>query len=569
MSADDDGGSTSPATNAAGFELIWPGKYDAKGRKVVPPSRRSQLITNQEGDDRGLLVLGDCLDVAQALLPRYRGTIDLIYIDPPFSTGTRFACERQVGSDGAAKIRLPGFNDRWRGGAAGFLSMLEPRLRAMHELLAPNGSLYLHLDPTLGHAVRLVLDEVFGPASFQREIIWRIGWISGYKSMARNWIRNHDSIFFYTKDPKNFTFNKLYVPHREGYKRRGDAGKQGGLPLEDVWNANDAEFALEGRASLDSIQIKSLSREKSGWATQKNESLLERILLASTNPGDLVADFFCGSATTAVVAADLDRRFIVADASPLALQIARHRLSLPDSPEGRAARWYQESSVAPGESDATTLERWRRSLEEALSPEADDVVCASESMNESGAAAKKKTKGRIGRLFCLFGPDQIVGEAEICQALLAAQTQMKATCVVVAHHFAPLSFERCADPALIRISVHTSNWESSEIQTLALVLPHIVLQRKVESGKRWSIEVVSCTWPKGGRLTPWPDRGVDGIEGYRVLDPKTRKVVGAQIRGQKERSLAQQVPVPDMDELILRIDDISGASQDLLVKRPV
>ncbi|MBK9061400.1 MAG: site-specific DNA-methyltransferase [Flavobacteriales bacterium] len=132
--------------------------------------------------------------------------------------------------------------------------------------------------------------------------MWRIGWLSGYKTKAQNWIRNHDVIYYYVKDPKSFTFNKAYVPYPDGYVRRDGAEPTGkGTPIEDVWNANESEFALKGGESLDSIQIKSFSNEKTGYPTQKNESLLRRIIEASSKPNDLVLDFFCGSGTTLAV----------------------------------------------------------------------------------------------------------------------------------------------------------------------------------------------------------------------------------------------------------------------------
>jgi hypothetical protein len=175
--------------------------------------------------------------------------------------------------------------------------------------------------------VKVVLDEVFGGESFQREIIWRIGWISGYKSAAKNWIRNHDDILFYVKSPGNFTFNKEYIPYPEGYERRGGGEFTGkGYPIEDVWNASPLEHQLTGDESLDSIQIKSFSGEKTGYATQKNESLLRRIIRASTNEGDLVADFFCGSGTTQAVAEKLDRRWIAADLGRFSIHTSRKRL---------------------------------------------------------------------------------------------------------------------------------------------------------------------------------------------------------------------------------------------------
>ena len=197
----------------------------------------------------------------------------------------------------------------------------------MRDLLSPNGSIYVHLDATVGHYVKALLDEIFGVEFFQRQIIWRIGWISGYKSAAKNWIRNHDMILFYVKSPGDFTFNKEYVPYPPGYERRGGQEAVGkGYPIEDVWNANPFEFELKGEESLDSIQIKSFSQEKTGYATQKNESVLSRIMRASSNQGDLVADFFCGSGTTLAVAEKLDRRWIGCDLGRWAIHVTRKRL---------------------------------------------------------------------------------------------------------------------------------------------------------------------------------------------------------------------------------------------------
>ncbi|MCY1008817.1 DNA methyltransferase [Nannocystis pusilla] len=206
--------------------------------------------------------------------------------------------------------------------------MLDPRLRRIHRLLAPHGSLYVHVDPIVGHAVKLLLDEIFGPGCFQREIVWRVGWVSGFKARANNWIRNHDLIYFYVKDPQRFVFHRQVNPHPAEYRRRkGEADQQGGVPVEDVWNASPAEWRLRGVDSLDSIQIKSFSREKTGWATQKNESLLRRIVAASSDPGALVADFFCGAGTTLAAAQALGRRWIGCDSAAAAIELAHARMA--------------------------------------------------------------------------------------------------------------------------------------------------------------------------------------------------------------------------------------------------
>lgn len=317
-----------------GPELVWPGKYDDDGTLRDPDPIGAVLEVEEQigrGSNPDRLLHGDNLHALDALLETHREQVDLIYIDPPFSTGGQFEVATRVGRGEARKappeIRAPAYSDRFEGGATGFLQMMAPRLRRMHALLAPHGSFYLHVDPTVGHMAKLLLDEVFGPGCFQREIVWRIGWVSGFKSKAKNWIRNHDLIYFYVKDPSSFTFNKKYVPYPPGYVRRDGKPPTGkGVPIDDVWNANTSEFALRGKDSLDSIQIKSFSNEKCGYATQKNESLARRVVEASSNPGDLVFDAFCGSGTLGVAARQLGRRFVGVDASASAMHIATKRL---------------------------------------------------------------------------------------------------------------------------------------------------------------------------------------------------------------------------------------------------
>lgn len=317
-------------------EVVWPGKYGPDGARVAVPERVLPLAIEQaiggcEADVTrapGVLIAADNLLAMDALMPTHAGKIDLVYIDPPFATGQDFERATPIGEGAGGELRAHAYSDRWPGGVAGLLQMLDPRLRRIHRLLAPHGSLYVHVDPIAGPAVRLLLDEIFGPGCFQREIVWRIGWVSGFKARANNWIRNHDLIFFYVKDPQRFVFHRQVNPHPPGYRRRkGAADRQGGVPVEDVWNASPAEWRLRGPASLDSIQIKSFSREKTGWATQKNESLLRRIIAASSDPGALVADFFCGAGTTLAAAHDLGRRWIGCDSAAAAIELTHARMA--------------------------------------------------------------------------------------------------------------------------------------------------------------------------------------------------------------------------------------------------
>ena len=343
-------------------ELVWPGKYREDGTlretprvnlpfqviETVNESRATRearktmsmplfdAYAGTEGDTfeegwKNKLIWGDNLLVMGSLLEKFAGKIDLIYIDPPFATGADFRFAAEIGDSKETSfkersiIEEKAYRDTWGQGIGSYLGMMYGRLLTMKSLLKPNGSIYVHLDPTICHYIKGIMDEVFGPASFQREIIWRIGWISGYKSAAKNWIRNHDTILFYVKTPSEFTFNKEYVPYPAGYERRG-GGIGKGYPIEDVWNSSPVEHQLTEDESLDSIQIKSFSREKTGYATQKNESLVGRIVRASSNPGELVADFFCGSGTTLAVAEKLGRRWIGCDLGRWGIHVTRKRL---------------------------------------------------------------------------------------------------------------------------------------------------------------------------------------------------------------------------------------------------
>lgn len=266
---------------------------------------------------RNLLTLGDNLQVLKTLLRMKEkgelcnadGTpgIRLCYIDPPFATRREFV--------GAKRGRA--YQDKVVG--AEFIEFLRKRLVFIRELLSDDGSLYVHLDEKKSHYIKVVLDEIFGEDKFEREIVWRIGWVSGYKTKAQNWIRNHDVLLFYRRGPRK-VFNKEYLPYTDDYIRRGGVEPTGkGVPIEDTWNSNPSD-------KLDSIQIVSYSGEKTGFPTQKNEKLVERIVKASSKPGDLVLDAFVGSGTTAVVAERLGRRWIGIDSSKLAVYVTQERL---------------------------------------------------------------------------------------------------------------------------------------------------------------------------------------------------------------------------------------------------
>jgi len=298
----------------------------------------------------GLLFHGDNKEVLAHLLAEgFRGKVNLVYIDPPFDSGADYV--RRVtlrGPAGTAKLEGEGYTlgeqiqytDIWANDT--YLQFMYERLLLLKELLAEDGSIYVHMDSNRGHQVKLVLDEVFGAENFQREIVWRIGWVSGYKSAARNWIRNHDTIFFYSKNRDDFTFNKEYIPYPEDYVRRDGSPPTGpGYPIEDTWNCNDLD-------RMDSIQIMSFSGEKLDFPTQKNENLAVRIIQTSSNPGDLVLDCFAGSGTTVAVAQWLGRRWIGCDINKGAIQTTTRRLQAIVTEQASEWATRQAAPTLPG-----------------------------------------------------------------------------------------------------------------------------------------------------------------------------------------------------------------------------
>jgi len=378
-------------------ELVWPGKYNEDGtlKEVPRVSLPFQVIERvnesratreakkggvqqtlfdvwegKEGDTfeagwRNKLIWGDNLLVMGSLLEKFAGKIDLIYIDPPFATGADFRVTSDIGESEEAlevvkehsAVEEKAYRDTWGSGTASYLSMIGDRLRIMRDLLAPNGSIYVHLDWRMSAHVRLLMDDVFGADSFQREIIWRMGWVSGYKTMAKNWIRNHDNILFYVKDPNDFLFNKKYIPYPKGYERWGGRQKGQGLAIEDVWGIHVGE-------GVNSLSVVSFAKENLGYPTQKAEGLLERIIEASSNPGDLVADFFCGSGTTLAVAEKLGRRWIGCDLGRWAIHVTRKRLlEIPNCRPfevlnlGKYERQYWQGVTFGGKKDKSATER--------------------------------------------------------------------------------------------------------------------------------------------------------------------------------------------------------------------
>jgi DNA modification methylase len=275
----------------------------------------------KDGIPEDRLIHGDNLAIMSALLGDYTGRLNLIYADPPFFTNRRYPARigRNEDSRRPQDWQLAeGYPDDWEDMDA-YLNMLYPRLALMHRLLAPTGTLYLHLDWHANHYARLLLDEIFGPDQLLNEIIWAYHGPSPIRSAFN---RKHDTILAYTKS-KTYTFNvddvrEPYNPNtvktfessaKAGFGKVPDLAR-GKVP-EDWWY-----FPVVAR----------LHSERTGYPTQKPEALMERIILASSHPNELVADFFCGSGTTPAVAARLGRRFIASDITWRAVHTTRTRL---------------------------------------------------------------------------------------------------------------------------------------------------------------------------------------------------------------------------------------------------
>jgi DNA modification methylase len=262
----------------------------------------------------------------QTLLAQgYEGKINLIYIDPPFWTGENYYAKFMIEGESVTKspsvIERLAYKDIWAGGIDSFLDMLYPRLQLMKRLLADNGSIYVHCDWHIGHYIKVVMDEVFGKENFRNEIVWTY---SGGAVPERDFPRKHDTIFRYSKSD-NWIFNILYRPYNELTAKRMKNIHKGirvdverGTPITDWWT--DIK-----------VPTGPMNQEKVGYPTQKPEKLLERIILASSNEGSLIADFFPGSGTTLAVAEKLNRRWIGSDFSKVAIQIIRNRLVNQDA----------------------------------------------------------------------------------------------------------------------------------------------------------------------------------------------------------------------------------------------
>ena len=285
-------------------------------------------------DWRNRLIWGDKKYVLPALLDEFAGAVDLIYIDPPFFTGDDFSFT--VALDGEDFTRKPtlieqkAYRDTWGSGIDGYLAWFSSAVVDLRALLAETGSIYVHLDWHVGHFAKLVLDEVFGVENFRNEIVWH--YYNKFQGNVNRFASDHDVIFWYSKSPKY-----KFVAQQE--KRAGGTTKQ----LKRTWDKETKRIVnLKGpdgkvvyqetdERTVDDVWRLSMLQpadktQNLGYPTQKPESILERILSAASDPGDLILDCFAGSGTTAAVAERLGRRWITSDLGRFAVHTTRKRL---------------------------------------------------------------------------------------------------------------------------------------------------------------------------------------------------------------------------------------------------
>lgn len=267
---------------------------------------------------RNVVILADNLPVLRSLAD---GSVPLIYADPPFNTGkprkrTQIRAIRDPAGDrtgfAGRRYRTQAVASRsWPDSFDDYLGFLHPRLVEAHRVLAPNGTLYLHLDYREVHYVKVLLDSIFGRECFLNEIIWAYDY--GGRS-RRRWPPKHDNILVYVKDPRNYVFNADAVeriPYMAPTLAGPEKAARGKLPTDTWWQTI----------------VSPTGKEKTGYPTQKPLGIMRRIIAASSNPGDLVLDFFAGSGTTGAAALELGRHFLLVDNNPEAIAIMRARFA--------------------------------------------------------------------------------------------------------------------------------------------------------------------------------------------------------------------------------------------------
>lgn len=341
------------------YDFTWNGKKDAI--RISQTSTTGTLRPDKENSKNwdsteNLYIEGDNLEVLKLLQKSYHSKVKMIFIDPPYNTGIDFIYKddykdnmnnyleftNQVDDEGKKISTNSESSGRYH---TDWLNMMYPRLRLARNLMTDDGGIFISIDYNEVHNLRKICDEIFGEENFQREIIWRIGWLSGFKTIAPNFIRNHDTILFYSKNSKKLNFNKKYIKNSQfkplmkrdkqviekltslglNYEKQKELmnfinydNRPKRYPIEDTWNCNEYD-------DLNSIAIVSFSGEKiskildidQDFKGQKSIKMLNRMIESLTNKDDIILDFFAGTSSTAHAVLDTNtnngenRKFIM------------------------------------------------------------------------------------------------------------------------------------------------------------------------------------------------------------------------------------------------------------------
>ena len=308
-------------------ELRWTGKRPYESTQYYPAQLRERYGEETNGWINKIF-WGDNLQVMSHLLKEYRGKIDLIYIDPPFDSKADYKKKIKMKNTGTALSDTSTFEEKQYGDIwtnDEYLQFMYERFILIRELLSERGSLYVHCDWHKVHHLRMVLDEVFGPSNFRNEVIWWYLWGGRGKTQ---WNSKHDNILFYSKSD-NWTFNYMDVLDEHTLMTEGSKNRLNYAGAMVTTKSENSEIPQDNVLPSDTwyiATINAMAKEKENYPTQKPEELLSKIILASSNPGDIVFDCFMGSGTTQAVAMKLGRRFIGADINLGSIQTTTKRL---------------------------------------------------------------------------------------------------------------------------------------------------------------------------------------------------------------------------------------------------
>ncbi|TFG22323.1 MAG: site-specific DNA-methyltransferase [Promethearchaeota archaeon] len=305
--------------------LTWNNKGTErnKANSVVDFHSFQIVSSNKESELLNKLFWGDNYDVLQFLMPDYKNKIDLIYVDPPFFSGSNYHVKIE-GEGGDFESLL--YQDQWNNDLDSYLQMLYKRMMLFEKLLSKKGLLFIHLDWHASHYVKVMLDEIFGENKFVNSIVWY--YYNKYSAGKKALPRAHDDILVYSKSD-NYELNEIRIPREKPIKQLKRVMVNGVLK-----NAKDKDghviYRIVKDKKMDDVWripcLQPASKEWTSFPTQKHHKLLERIIKMGSSEGDLIADFFCGSGTTLLAAEKLKRRWIGSDISNYAINLCNTRL---------------------------------------------------------------------------------------------------------------------------------------------------------------------------------------------------------------------------------------------------